>query len=94
MDFAEVREMEDKGYDADYIFKAVKDSKADDIIAARARRKIPRVYNEELYKERNSIEPMFNTLKHFMRVSTRLDKFDIAYLGVVFIAAILNYYTM
>ena len=68
--------------------KAAKDAKAEAVIPSRARRKVPREYDEELYKERNLIERMFNKLKDFRRVATRYDKLDIAYLGFVFIAAI------
>lgn len=85
LDLVKDREMEaliaDKGYDADYIVKAAKDAKADAIIPSRARRKAPRGYDKELYKEQNLIERMFNKLKHFRRVATRYDKLDIAYLG-------------
>lgn len=92
LDLIEGRKMKsliaDKGYDADYMVKAAKDVKAEAVIPSRARRKVPREYDEELYKERNLIERMFNKLKHFRRVATRYDKLDIAYLGFVFIAAI------
>jgi transposase len=92
LDLVKGRKMEaliaDKGYDADYMVKAANDAKAEAVIPSRARRKAPREYDEELYKERNLIERMFNKLKHFRRVATRYDKLDIAYLGFVFIAGI------
>ncbi len=92
LDLVEGREMEaligDKGYDADYMVKAAKDVGAESVIPSRARRKAPREHDQELYKERNLIERMFNKLKHFRRVATRYDKLDIAYLGFVFIAGI------
>jgi transposase len=78
----------DKGYDADYMVRAAKNAGAKAVIPARARRKEPREYDTELYKERNLIERMFNKLKHFRRVATRYDKLDVAYLGFVLIAAI------
>ena len=91
LDLVEGREMKaliaDKGYDADYMVKVAKDAKAQAVIPSRARRKVPREYDQELYKERNLIERMFNKLKHFRRVATRYDKLDIAYLGFVLIAA-------
>lgn len=68
--------------------KAAKDAKAEAVIPSRVRRKAPREYDKELYKERNLIERMFNKIKHFRRVATRYDKLDIAYLGFVFIAGI------
>ena len=78
----------DKGYDANYMIDAARDVGAEAVIPPRSQRKTPRNYDQELYKERNLIERMFNKLKHFRRVATRYDKFDIAYLGFVFIAGI------
>lgn len=78
----------DKGYDANYMVDAVKSIDAEAVIPPRSQRKTPREYDQELYKERNLIERMFNKLKHFRRVATRYDKLDIAYLGFVFIAGI------
>jgi transposase len=76
----------DKGYDADYIVAAV--GKAQAVISPRSMRKYKRPYDEELYKERNLVERMFNKLKHFRRVATRYDKLALAYLSFVHIAAI------
>ena len=45
-----------KGYDADYMVKA---AKAEAVIVFRAKRRIAREYDAELYKERNLIEPKF-----------------------------------
>ena len=92
LDLVAGREMEaliaDKGYDADYMIKAAKDVGGKAVIPSRSMRKAPREYDEELYKERNLIERMFNKLKHFRRVATRYDKLDLAYLGFVFLAGI------
>jgi transposase len=78
----------DKGYDADYMAEAAKAVDAEVVIPSRSIRKIPRQYDEYLYKERNKIERMFNKIKHFRRVATRYDKLDISYLSFVFLAAI------
>ena len=43
----------DKGYDADYIIDAVKGLHAEAVIPPRSKRKAPREYDQELYKERN-----------------------------------------
>ena len=77
----------DKGYDADYMVEAVKTVDAQVVIPSRSIRKVPREYDECLYKERNKIERMFNKIKHFRRVATRYDKLDISYLSFVFLAA-------
>jgi transposase len=75
----------DKGYDADYVVEYVGIDKA--VIPPRSMRKNPREYDDELYKERNLIERMFNKIKHFRRVATRYDKLAIAFLSFVHIAA-------
>lgn len=76
----------DKGYDADYIVAAVGSAQA--VIPPRSMRKSKRTYDQELYKERNQVERMFNKLKHFRRVATRYDKLAIAFLSFIHIAAI------
>jgi transposase len=78
----------DKGYDANYMVDAAKGVNAEVVIPPRSQRKAPRDYDQELYKERNLIERMFNKLKHFRRVATRYDKLDIAYLSFAFLAGI------
>ena len=67
---------------------AAKSVEAEAVIPLRSQRKTPRYYDQELYKERNLIECMFNKLKHFRRVATRYDKLDIAYLAFTFFAGI------
>jgi len=76
----------DKGYDADYIVAAIGSAQA--VIPPRSMRKSKRTYDQELYKERNQVERMFNKLKHFRRVATRYDKLAIAFLSFIHIAAI------
>ena len=61
---------------------------AEAVIPPRARRKIKREYDVDLYKERNLIERMFNKMKNFRRVATRYDKLDIAYMAFVLISGI------
>jgi len=78
----------DKGYDANYMVDAARAVEAEAVIPPRSQRKTPRYYDQELYKERNLIERMFNKLKHFRRVATRYDKRDVAYLAFVFFAGI------
>ena len=78
----------DKGYDADYIVEAVLEMGAEAVIPPRSHRRTPRDYDAYLYKERNQIERMFGTLKHFRRVATRYDKLASSYLSFVLVAAI------
>ncbi|CAL7961623.1 hypothetical protein MIDIC_310011 [Alphaproteobacteria bacterium] len=50
-------------------------------------RKHPRGYDVELYKERN-LRAYVQQIKVFLKVATRYDKLDVAYLSFVFIARI------
>lgn len=58
------------------------------VIPPKSNRKTQRIYDKELYKERNLIERMFNKLKHFRRVATRYDKTALSFLSFVHIASI------
>lgn len=78
----------DKGYDANYMVEAAINIGAKAVIPPRSQRKTPRDYDQDLYKERNQIERMFNKLKHFRRVATRYDKLDIAYISFALLAGI------
>ncbi len=79
----------DKGYDADYIVEAVKNMDAMAVIPPKSNRILQRVYDRDLYKERNLIERMFGKLKQFRRVATRYEKTKIAFMGFLHIASIL-----
>lgn len=58
------------------------------VIPPKRDRKIQRVYDAGIYKERNHIERFFNKLKQFRRVATRYDKLLINFMGFVKLAAI------
>lgn len=78
----------DKGYDADYILQAVTGMDAIAVIPPKSNRIVQRGYDEELYKERNQVERMFNKLKHFRRIATRYDKTALSFMAFLNIAAI------
>jgi transposase len=78
----------DKGYDADYVVEAAEAMGAEVVIPPKSNRKEARYFDKDLYKERNSIERMFNKIKHFRRVATRYDKTASAYLAFVLVAGI------
>ncbi len=79
----------DKGYDADYVVEAAKAVGAEAVIPPKRNRKIPREYDEELYKERNHIERLFNKMKHYRRIATRYDKTSISFMAFLYLAATL-----
>ena len=78
----------DKGYDADHLREAIRDSGAEAVIPPRSNRKAPCDYDKALYRERNLAERFFNKLKQFRRVATRYDKLLPNYKGFVQLAAI------
>lgn len=78
----------DKGYDADHLVDSLAETGALVVIPPKRNRKVQRLYDGELYKERNRIERFFNKLKQFRRVATRYDKLLANFMGFVKIAAI------
>ncbi len=78
----------DKGYDADRLREAIRDSGAEAVIPPRSNRKAPCDYDKTLYRERNLAERFFNKLKQFRRVATRYDKLLPNYKGFVQLAAV------
>lgn len=78
----------DKGYDADYIVETVSSKGALVVIPPKSNRKVQRIYDLDLYKERNHVERMFNKLKNFRRVATRYDKIALSFFAFLNIAAI------
>jgi transposase len=77
----------DKGYDSQAFVEGVKESGAIAVIPPRSNRKNPRVYDPEVYKQRNRIERCFNKLKHFWRIATRYDRKAIYFLAFIYLAA-------
>ena len=78
----------DRGYDANYIIKKIEDMNAMPVIPSKSNRKKVRVYDKQLYKERNLIERMFNKLKQFRRIATRYDKTAASFFSFIYIASI------
>lgn len=64
----------DRGYDADALVAQSENLGAKAVIPPRRNRRLQRVYDRDLYKQRNRIERCFNKLKHFRRFATRYCK--------------------
>lgn len=79
----------DKGYDADYVVEAAKAVGAKPVIPPKSNRKILREYDQELYKECNHIERLFNKMKHYRRIATRYDKTSVSFMAFLHLAAAL-----
>lgn len=77
----------DKGYDADHFVLLIKRRNAEAVIPSKINRKIQRIIDIDLYKERHLIECCIGKLKHFRRVFSRFDKLAKNYLSFVQIAS-------
>jgi putative transposase len=78
----------DKGYDADWLIDQAREQGINQIaIPPKSSRKKTRVYNRELYKERNRIERFFNRLKHYRKISSRFEKMARNFLSLIYVAS-------
>jgi transposase len=82
----------DRGYDADWFRKALKDKGIHACIPGRKQRKTPIKYDKRRYKRRNRIEIMFGRLKDWRRVATRYDRCPVVYLSAIALAATVIYW--
>jgi transposase len=79
----------DKGYDAEKFVLLVRAKGSQAVIPSRVNRKIQRLIDLDLYKERHLIECCIGKLKHFRRVFSRFDKLARNYLSFVQFASTL-----
>jgi putative transposase len=79
----------DKAYDSDAVVDAAKRQGAEAVIPSKKNRKVPREYDEHLYKDRKKVEWFINLLKQYRRVATRYEKTARNFLGFVHIASIM-----
>jgi putative transposase len=84
-----------KGYDADHLCDRIAKSGGEVVIPPKRNQTVQRLYDADLYKERNIIykerkiiERFFNKLKQFRRVATRYDKLLANIMGFLKLAAI------
>jgi putative transposase len=79
----------DKAYDSESLVRRIEGKGAVAVIPSKKNRKVPRVYDKHLYKERNKVERLVHLLKRYRRVATRYEKTDPNYLGFVYMAAVM-----
>ena len=77
----------DKGYDSDEVRSALLLKGILPVIPPKANRKEPITCDFRAYKDRNSIERMFNHLKQARRIATRYEKTALSFLSFLNIAA-------
>ena len=64
----------DKGYDSQPFIDSIQEKSCTPVIPPKRNRKIQRLYDEHVYKERHLIECFFGKIKHFRRIFSRFDK--------------------
>lgn len=79
----------DKGYDSNGLVSLLEERNCLVVIPPRSNRKNPRVYDQELYKERHLIECFFGKMKHFRGIFSRFDKMKNVYLSFLCLAGAL-----
>lgn len=82
----------DKGYDSERLRKALAKRGIASCIPGRANRKVPVVYDMELYKSRNLIERLFGRLKDWRRIATRYDRCAHTFYSAICIAAMVVFW--
>jgi len=80
----------DKGYDTDAVVAAIAALGAQLVIPSKKNRKVVRLIDRNLYRDRNKVERFFSRLKQFRRLATRYEKTASSFLGMVhFVSALL-----
>ena len=79
----------DKAYDSNAVVAAAKRQGAEAVIPSEKNRKVPRDYDEHLYKGRKKVEWFINLIKPYRRVATRYEKTARDFLGFVHVASIM-----
>ena len=77
----------DKGYDCDRLCTWCEQRGITPVIPSRRNRRMQRVIDRNLCKDRNKIERFFSLLKHYRRVATRYDKTADSFLAFCHLAA-------
>jgi transposase len=79
----------DKAYDSDAVVATARRQGAEAVIPSKKNRKVPREYDEHLYKGRKEVEWFINLIKQYRRVATRYEKTARNFLGFVHVASIM-----
>jgi transposase len=79
----------DKGYDYDDLLGAIASGNRRICVPSSVNRRVQRVTDWHLYRERHLVECFINKLKHFRRVFSRFDKLAKNYLSFVQFASTL-----
>ncbi|PJE79822.1 hypothetical protein CI610_01178 [invertebrate metagenome] len=83
----------DKSYNSEAFILSICSSGAKPLIPPGKERVQPRFYDQELYKERNLVERLFQKLKPFRRVAKQYERLGRNYLGMLQLTASLIWLT-
>jgi len=82
----------DRGYDADWFRKALKDKGIEPCIPPRRNRKVQIEYDKTLYKQRHKVENMFGKIKDWRRIAMRYDRCAHTFFSAICISAAVIFY--
>ena len=82
----------DRGYDAHWFRRLLRDQGIEPCIPARKNRKEPISHDKRRYKERHRVENLFAKLKDWRRVATRYDRCPELYLSAIVLACIVLFW--
>ena len=77
----------DRGYDADWLRKALAERGITACIPSKKNRKVLIPHDAMLYRQRHKIENMFGRLKDWRRIHTRYDRCAHTFMSAICIAA-------
>lgn len=80
--------LEDMGYDSDEHRRYLRANNNTPVIPGRKNRKVPIIYDKDLYKLRRRIEIFFGKLKENKRLAMRYDKSDQSFFSFIALAAV------
>ena len=81
----------DMGYDSDPHRRMLEGNNNVPVIPGRKNRKIPIIYDKQIYKLRRRIEIFFGKIKENRRLAVRYDKLDTSFLAFIAIAILKTY---
>ena len=82
--------MIDRAYEDDKTLALAKAHGFHPVVPPKKNRKLPWLYDKQLYKQRNLIERFFIRLKRFRKVFTRYDKLDSIFISTISFAVVFD----
>ena len=77
----------DKGYDSNSFVAKIESLGAGPVVPPRGNRLVKRAYDKVLYRERNLVERLFQTLKAYRRIATRYERLATHYHSMLYLVA-------